>query len=208
MLYVAFTVFAIMNIITGVFVESALACSKKDEEVFLMRNVREIFLHGENPRSSGRNQASGKLTLEDFEARLPMMLEYFRAIDVDPSEAAGVFKLLDLDNSNEIEAEELVSGCLRLSGPAKALDLALLKHEVRQLQRLTKGCQRALMRLLQLVGSGEASRDALRQAAAVSDLSGEAEHSYSASHNAAIAEAAVSASHLSKANRGRAATLK
>merc|ERR1711920_1086137 len=42
---------------------------------------------------------------------------------------------LDLDGSGAIDAEEFLSGCLRLRGPAKALDLALLMREVKQLVR-------------------------------------------------------------------------
>merc|ERR1712226_1727207 len=34
-----------------------------------------------------------------------------------------------------INAEEFLSGCLRLRGPAKSLDLAILMHEVRRMAR-------------------------------------------------------------------------
>merc|ERR550537_1648760 len=70
-----------------------------------------------------------------FESQVdrPNMKEYFRAIDVDPSEAKGLFRLLDMDGSGTINAEEFLNGCLRLRGPAKALDLALVMREMRRM---------------------------------------------------------------------------
>jgi len=130
-LYIAFVVLAMMNVITGTFVEDALRSAKDDKDYFMINNVRELF----NGQEGGLE--AGALTWDDFESQLdkPQMREYFRAIDVDPSEARGVFKLLDLDGSGSINAEEFLSGCLGLRGPAKALDLALLMHEVRHLGR-------------------------------------------------------------------------
>merc|ERR1712187_597276 len=50
-------------------------------------------------------------------------------------EASGVFRLLDVDESGTIDLEEFLNGCLGLHGPAKAIDLATLMWEVRQLSR-------------------------------------------------------------------------
>jgi len=127
-LYIAFAVIAVLNIVTGVFVESAIKSAKDDNDYFMINNVREVF------RDSNGDIAS-QMCWEDFESQLhkPHMQEYFQAIDVDLSEAKGLFRLLDLDDSGSIDAEEFLSGCLRLRGPAKALDLALLIHEVKRL---------------------------------------------------------------------------
>eukprot|EP00927_Polykrikos_kofoidii_P086553 TRINITY_DN9731_c0_g4_i2.p1 TRINITY_DN9731_c0_g4~~TRINITY_DN9731_c0_g4_i2.p1 ORF type:complete len:762 (+),score=102.79 TRINITY_DN9731_c0_g4_i2:118-2403(+) len=43
--YIAFAVLAMMNIVTGVFVESALLSVKQDKELELVRQVRHVFLH-------------------------------------------------------------------------------------------------------------------------------------------------------------------
>merc|ERR1719401_2990123 len=54
------------------------------------------------------------------------MVEYFRSINVDTSEAQGLFELIDVDGSGTVDANEIVQGCLRLKGTARALDVALL----------------------------------------------------------------------------------
>lgn len=59
-LYVAFVIFAMSNILTGVFVESALRCAKDENDLFMINNVRQVFLNI-------KGNLSGHLTLEDFE---------------------------------------------------------------------------------------------------------------------------------------------
>eukprot|EP00971_Amphidinium_carterae_P030684 603923-Amphidinium_carterae.1 len=123
--YIAFTTLAMMNVVTGVFVESVLLSAKVDKDHMLVSNARELFkaVHGE------------AMSLEFFESQVDtkQMQEFFRGIDVDPSEARGIFRLLDIDNDGEVDAEEFLSGCIRLRGPAKALETATLIHEVRKL---------------------------------------------------------------------------
>jgi len=128
-LYIAFALLCLMNTVTGVFVETAISNARTESEFFMVRAVRELF------RASGN--MSGAMTFEVFCSLLdePHMLEYFKAIDVDPSEAKGVFDLLDLDHSGSLDAEDFLDGCLRLRGPAKALDLSLVMHEVRRVSK-------------------------------------------------------------------------
>jgi len=124
-LYIAFTTLAMLNVVTGVFVESVLLSAKMDKDHMLVSNARELFkaVHGD------------AMSLEFFESKVDTkeMQEFFRGIDVDPSEARGIFRLLDIDNDGEVDAEEFLSGCIRLRGPAKALETATLIHEVRKL---------------------------------------------------------------------------
>jgi len=60
----------------------------------------------------------------------PKLKAFFREVDIDTSEAQGLFLLLDRDGSGSIDADEFLSGCLRLRGPAKALDLQLVMREL------------------------------------------------------------------------------
>merc|ERR1712232_847944 len=61
----------------------------------------------------------------------PQMIEYFRNIDVDISEARGLFLLLDMNGSGTLNTEEFLNGCIRLRGFSKSLDLALLTRQVK-----------------------------------------------------------------------------
>merc|ERR1712154_512275 len=74
---------------------------------------------------------SGSITREEFMSnmQLSQMKRFLKAIDLDPQDSGALFNILDRDGSDEIDSEELVSGCLRLHGTAKALDLAVFMHD-------------------------------------------------------------------------------
>merc|ERR1711933_697878 len=92
---------------------------------------------------------------EEFESKLDdrYMQEFFLAIDVDLREAKTVFKLIDVDGSGALDLEEFMNGCLRLRGPARALDLTMLVHEFR------RSCRRnvSISQQLESVIDGQAS---------------------------------------------------
>jgi len=124
MVFISFTLIAVMNIVTGTFVSSAL---ERADEVNSMRKVmqaRRVF-------KSLDLDFSGHITVEEVEHHLenPEVQAYFKSIDVDPSEARGLFKLLDADGSGRIEFNEFLEICLRLQGNAKAVDLLVVARE-------------------------------------------------------------------------------
>merc|ERR1712228_841234 len=82
------------------------------------------------------------ITYEQFcqQIETEAMQEYFKSINVDPSEATVLYKLLDIDNSGGVDAEEMVNGCLRLRGGAKALDLSLLLYETTRMNQMIELC--------------------------------------------------------------------
>merc|ERR1712083_793367 len=126
--YIAFSHFVMMNMITGVFVESALEMAREEDVLTLAHRIAELFMTGEDAHKP-------EVTFEEFKEKLdtPQMKEYFKAVHIDPSEAAGIFKLLDMDNNGHLDRQEIVSGCLRLRGTAQALELSLLVYQITQM---------------------------------------------------------------------------
>merc|ERR1712151_852008 len=78
---------------------------------------------------------SGQMSWEQFKDQLenPQLEAYFRALDLDKSEAKGLFDLLDYEKCGTINAEEFINGCIRLSGPALSKDLVTLMFQVNQM---------------------------------------------------------------------------
>jgi len=167
-LYIAFAVLAMLNVVTGVVVESSILSAKADKDFFMINNVRELF-------KSADGRVSTEMTWDTFMSQLdrPEMRAYFKAMDLDPSEARGLFRLLDMDGSGRIDEEEFLNGCLRLRGPAKAMDLALVMKEMRRLSTqlrtcMTSSCADGVIDQVGLVDYAEAgSRIDIGQSAAV-----------------------------------------
>merc|ERR1712176_151242 len=89
------------------------------------------FLH-EIFRSA--NHGKEEMSWDAFACHLdtPEIQEYFKIIDVDIGEARSVFELIDADGSGRLDLLEFASGCLRLRGPAKAVELSLLMAETKK----------------------------------------------------------------------------
>jgi len=124
--YISFCVFALLNMFTSAFVEKAMRTAAADRDTYVANHIRDLFFS---------KNGSRPITWEQFRDTLdsPDMQDYFKDIDVDVSEAWGLFQLLDGDNSGTVDAYEMVSGCLRLRGHAMALDLALVLHEMNKI---------------------------------------------------------------------------
>merc|ERR1711972_516951 len=117
-----------MNVITGVFLETAMERAKQEKEIFLVGNARIVFERADMDKS-------GMISWPEFQKALEVddMRDFFEAIDIDQTEAKSLFDLLDISGDGKISADEFLNGCLRVRGPAKALDLLVLSREVSQL---------------------------------------------------------------------------
>mmetsp|Transcript_16197 Transcript_16197/g.37243 ORF Transcript_16197/g.37243 Transcript_16197/m.37243 type:complete len:590 (-) Transcript_16197:162-1931(-) len=137
--YITFAIFAVVNIVTGVFVESALAANNSDRENVIseelefkkqyLQTLQAIFEELDH-------DATGYITSEEFEHALQeeRVVAYFRALKLDVTDAQTLFKLLDYDQSEEISIEEFLDGCYRLQGESRTLDVKLMQYEVRFLK--------------------------------------------------------------------------
>eukprot|EP00929_Paragymnodinium_shiwhaense_P062290 TRINITY_DN31105_c0_g1_i1.p1 TRINITY_DN31105_c0_g1~~TRINITY_DN31105_c0_g1_i1.p1 ORF type:complete len:730 (+),score=136.86 TRINITY_DN31105_c0_g1_i1:69-2258(+) len=125
--YMAFSVLAVLNIVTGTFVEAAIERAAEVKLVDRVYQARRLFQTLDLDKS-------GLITFNEVVEHMNQidkteLKEYFESIDVDISEASCLFEILDVDDSGSIDLEEFISGCLRMQGPAKALDLLLITRE-------------------------------------------------------------------------------
>lgn len=127
-LYIAFTLLALTNVVTGVFVEGALKSAKQEEESLMMETLRRMFCTSDR---------TGRLSKLHFTRRVAEqdMINYLKSIQVDPAEATMLFTLIDEEGHGLIDFEEFVGGCMRIRGSARAIDSILLLHEVVETRR-------------------------------------------------------------------------
>merc|ERR1712193_578745 len=79
-LYIAFAQFALLNVITGVFVESALASDADAKEFTMVCRLMQFLTSTNEP---------GQISWQEFQDRLndPTIQIYFKSVDLDPAEA-------------------------------------------------------------------------------------------------------------------------
>eukprot|EP00931_Biecheleriopsis_adriatica_P063991 TRINITY_DN38864_c0_g1_i1.p1 TRINITY_DN38864_c0_g1~~TRINITY_DN38864_c0_g1_i1.p1 ORF type:complete len:795 (+),score=166.88 TRINITY_DN38864_c0_g1_i1:107-2491(+) len=129
-IYIAFAMLAMLNVITGVFVESAMASAKEEYNLDMVSRLREVVAAMELGEES-------RMTWEQFESQLnnPTIDAYFKSLDLSLSEAMSLFMLLDVDDEGSIDKDEFVAGCCRIHGYAKAVDLTALMCQVTMMHR-------------------------------------------------------------------------
>eukprot|EP00930_Biecheleria_cincta_P013880 TRINITY_DN12167_c0_g1_i1.p1 TRINITY_DN12167_c0_g1~~TRINITY_DN12167_c0_g1_i1.p1 ORF type:complete len:641 (+),score=150.91 TRINITY_DN12167_c0_g1_i1:40-1923(+) len=133
--YIAFCVVGLFNVVTGVFVDSAVCVRTGDEIVAgyledLKSTTEEIKTFFRDADKDG----SGSLSWEEFESHMkdPAIRAYFAGLEIDPEEASIIFTILDDDRSNEIRIDEFVHGTMKLKGSATKLDLVSLMWDIQK----------------------------------------------------------------------------
>jgi len=136
--YVAFTILAVMNIITGVFVDNAVETARTQRDYLIQKEMelKEKYLTEMRDLFQEIDSSStGTVSLNDVEAYLedPRVQGYFSALGLDPHDTERLFKLIDGDGSNDVDLEEFLGGCLRLKGQARSIDIYAVMHDLRVL---------------------------------------------------------------------------
>jgi len=132
--YISFTYFAVLNVVTGVFCQSAIDSAQNDHVTMMhailankeshLQKVKDLF----NRLGA---EKSGSITYLMFEEKInsPEVREYFQSLGLDVWDAWSFFKMLDLDESGAVDMDEFLMGCLRVRGQARAIDITKIIHD-------------------------------------------------------------------------------
>lgn len=126
--YILFTVLIMLNVVTGVFIDSVMTNATREKEMKQISHVQAFF-------EKLDVDESGEISWDEFEQMLLRkdMREFFKTIDVDIENARSLFELLDLDCSGSVDVNEFMDGCLRIWSPAKGLDLRMILRDVNRI---------------------------------------------------------------------------
>merc|ERR1711862_601678 len=74
---------------------------------------------------------SGTITIGELEHHLQnkAVQAFFQALGIEPYDAWTLFKLMDENDSHNIDIEKFVVGCLKLNGNAKSTELLKLAYD-------------------------------------------------------------------------------
>jgi hypothetical protein len=138
--YIAFCTFAVLNVMTGVFVQSAMESASRDHELLSQSMIIDRERHVEAITRLFRRidtTSSGSITLLEFEANLSddAVKAFLAELELQVTDAWSLFKLLDSEGHGCVEISDFVDGCLKLKGPAKSVDIACLLHENKKLKK-------------------------------------------------------------------------
>lgn len=130
-MYIAFAVFAVLNVVTGVFVNEAMVMAGKDQELVIEEelsrtgsDVNEFIRMFHEADADG----SGTVSWEEFKGHMEddRVKAYFKVLDLNIDEAEQLFMLLDPLKLGEVAIDDFVKGCVRMKGGAKSVDVQTL----------------------------------------------------------------------------------
>lgn len=138
--YIAFCNFAVLNVMTGVFCQSAIESAEKDHELNLesvsqekekyFRAVRRLFTQLDQ-------NSDGGITRKEFERawKDPVLQTVFDALEISSTDAWDLFRQLDRDGSGEVDVDEFLEGCMMIKGPARSIDVVCIKKDLMMLRQ-------------------------------------------------------------------------
>lgn len=127
--------FAVLNIVTGVFVDSAMRANTSSRQVVIheeldakkgmLKDLRDLFIEMDI-------NGDGNISLDEFCSRLDdeRVVAYFRALKLDVHDTLALFHLLDADGSEEIDMAEFLDGCYQLQGEARSIDTKVMRLQL------------------------------------------------------------------------------
>jgi hypothetical protein len=134
LVYILFVMFALLNILNGIFVNAAMQSSAMNRELAIdtVMTDREDMIEGMvNLFMEADSDNSGSISWREFERYIQdeKIKAYFMALDLDISSVEKIFRLLDEDSNESLGLIEFVEGCIKLRGTAKMVDITLMKKE-------------------------------------------------------------------------------
>jgi len=134
LLYIFLTVFAVLNVVTGVFCHTAIESASADKEIVVMSQMqkqatqmsvlRQMFDEMDLDHSQ---MVSIKELKEALDSK--KFASFLESMDISTQDVMTLFMIIDSDQNGLIDPEEFVTGCMQLHGPAKSIQLARMSHE-------------------------------------------------------------------------------
>eukprot|EP00928_Gymnodinium_smaydae_P086320 TRINITY_DN7035_c0_g1_i1.p1 TRINITY_DN7035_c0_g1~~TRINITY_DN7035_c0_g1_i1.p1 ORF type:complete len:744 (+),score=149.19 TRINITY_DN7035_c0_g1_i1:94-2325(+) len=138
LLYVVFVLFALLNILTGIFVNVSIDSCKMNREIVIeeaITNKKSLVKQIVHLFHEADADSSGTLSLDEFEEFFQdeAIRAFFMSLDLDMSNARTIFEVIDTTGDGELDIEEFVQGCIDLRGGARKVDISMLQRENQQL---------------------------------------------------------------------------
>merc|ERR1712129_50305 len=146
--YIALATFGIVNVVTSIFVESAMASQEYFMDIKIQDALAAKRMHLQhliNFFDSLDADQSGTVSFQELQMLLddPHFLVYLESINRSGADVVELFQLLDADGSGSITIDEFCDGFLKLKGEAKSFDVHRLSQQtIEQLSLLQKVSRR------------------------------------------------------------------
>jgi len=161
--YTVFVNIAVMNVITGIFCESAIESAQADQENVVQQQIQQRERYVKSLTDLFNNidlDGSGTVSKEEFIGHLDdeEAKAVFEFMGIQVNDAREVISIIDQTDSGNIDLDEFVIGCLRLRGYARAIDVVQVQYENSILMSMMHDVTGLVLDLKTALLSGKKSR--------------------------------------------------
>jgi len=147
--YVAFAAFAVLNVLTGMFVDTAMQVAAQDEEnvveeLLTRKEIENFRAHVEEKLSD----TPGFITLQFVKDNNPdkpqaardakakkVTAAFQRLLEIEHDDMIRVFGMMDPDGAELVNLDEYIKGCCHAKGNISGLDMVLLMNETKHVNK-------------------------------------------------------------------------
>eukprot|EP00746_Dinoflagellata_sp_MGD_P051140 gnl/MRDRNA2_/MRDRNA2_228064_c0_seq1.p1 gnl/MRDRNA2_/MRDRNA2_228064_c0~~gnl/MRDRNA2_/MRDRNA2_228064_c0_seq1.p1 ORF type:complete len:756 (+),score=109.36 gnl/MRDRNA2_/MRDRNA2_228064_c0_seq1:247-2268(+) len=132
-IYVGGVTFAIIRIISALFLRDTLQVANGDEHLMKNEKMKGLRKYSEDIREVFRKadtNGTGDISLEQFQRLMtdPQVMAWLSVLDLNPRNASYIFELFD-NGDGRLTLDEFLSGVFRLRGAAQQVDMVLLQRD-------------------------------------------------------------------------------
>eukprot|EP00929_Paragymnodinium_shiwhaense_P011750 TRINITY_DN11796_c0_g2_i1.p1 TRINITY_DN11796_c0_g2~~TRINITY_DN11796_c0_g2_i1.p1 ORF type:complete len:751 (-),score=212.70 TRINITY_DN11796_c0_g2_i1:111-2363(-) len=173
--YISFAVFCVLNIVTGVFVESSRTMSNRDDQFLAVLEHRNSWLRDVDECFKRIDTScNGEIALDEFVAYATSVKGNLDlnsiGLELDPQGAEDFFNLLDLEGGGTITMDEFLQGCTEMKGGARGLDLFRFRSEMKDLGSVIKHTYSLISSGLRVRQKSQADASAANDALVVAEV--------------------------------------
>jgi hypothetical protein len=174
--YIAFSQIAVMNILTGIFVENAMSLAVPDRQAMFSEETKKYLVQAQELNAIVRAldaSHDGFLTIEEFRKGMadesPAGLRtYLGSQGIHEADADYFYQmLLAAHFGKEVGISSFVGGCMKLKGGAQSLDLQALVMEVKIMHKKMHDIYKELKGVEFEIDTLESRQDTIRNGIAL-----------------------------------------
>ncbi|CAL1144918.1 unnamed protein product, partial [Cladocopium goreaui] len=133
-IFIVITVFAVLNVVTGVFCNTAIESANADKDIAVIKQLQKQASHVEALRKIFEEIDADSLdvvSIQDLEEAMSQkkLSSFLESMGISTEDVWTLFMIMDNDQTGLVNLEEFVRGCLQGRGPAKSIQLVKMSYE-------------------------------------------------------------------------------
>jgi len=136
--YIAFAAFAVLNVLTGMFVDTAMQVAQQDENSVVDELINRPEVKHFRERVHEQVVPKGFISKEFIDhcgETDTVAVNFQKALEIEHADCVRILGMMDADKTGIVNLEEFIKGCCHAKGSISGLDMVLLMNETKHVNK-------------------------------------------------------------------------